>query len=264
MNTGVYLITCKPTSRQYVGSAVNIKRRWAVHLHQLRRGTHHSQVLQRAWTKYGPDAFEFRVVVVCAPESLLLYEQLLIDGLNPALNICRVAGSALGVRHTAETRQKYRQAALLRVAQHPEAHAKRTQNANRIARELHRDVDWRERWLARVREHGETMANLVTFNSKTQSITQWASELGVPRSTLKHRIKSMGVEAAFTTPFVAKHSREAMLLRSSRAGTLAYEVDGNPVTKTDFAKHLGVSRVTLRDWEKRGLTQRDMEKRAGK
>lgn len=106
MNTGIYLITCAENGRRYVGSAVNISKRWRDHKRQLRSGTHHSRFMQRSWVKYGEQAFEFSTVVVCSKENLIEYEQRFIDGLRPEFNSAPNAGSQLGYRHTNETRTK--------------------------------------------------------------------------------------------------------------------------------------------------------------
>jgi group I intron endonuclease len=57
MDAGIYKISHAASGRAYVGSAVNIKKRWATHRHALRTGRHHSQKLQRAWSKYGEAEF---------------------------------------------------------------------------------------------------------------------------------------------------------------------------------------------------------------
>jgi len=102
---GVYLIE-GPRGRQYVGSSVRIKKRWKEHRRQLESGCHHNQFLQRAWTKYGPGSFGFRVLLVCDSELAVFYEQRAIDALNPEYNCAPFAGSMLGYRHSDESRKK--------------------------------------------------------------------------------------------------------------------------------------------------------------
>lgn len=102
MNTGIYQITNLQNGKTYIGSAVSFRKRWKEHLRQLTNGNHHSKVMQRAWDKYGEAAFEFKRLLVCAKEDLLWFEQRAIDVLKPAYNICKVAGSVLGYRHTEE------------------------------------------------------------------------------------------------------------------------------------------------------------------
>jgi hypothetical protein len=55
---GVYGILNTLTSRIYVGSSVNVSRRWNAHRWELETGRHINKHLQRAWDKYGIDAFD--------------------------------------------------------------------------------------------------------------------------------------------------------------------------------------------------------------
>lgn len=110
MKSGIYMWTCVPNGKKYVGSAVDLHQRRSVHLSCLRAGDHHSIHFQRAWDKHGEASFRWKVLLVCAPADLLFYEQRVIDVLGPELNIARVAGSSLGVKHTEETKAKLRAA----------------------------------------------------------------------------------------------------------------------------------------------------------
>lgn len=101
LDTGIYQIRNTANGKLYVGSAVNFGKRWQVHLSQLRRGQHHTVGLQRAWNKYGESRFAFEPLLICAKDMLLFYEQRAIDGLRPRYNSARVAGSTLGVKHSA-------------------------------------------------------------------------------------------------------------------------------------------------------------------
>jgi len=104
VDTGIYQITNLQNGKCYVGSAVSFRKRWKEHLRQLSNGNHHSTVMQRAWNKYGEAAFEFKKLLVCAKEDLIWFEQRAIDALKPVYNICKVAGSVLGYRHTPEAK----------------------------------------------------------------------------------------------------------------------------------------------------------------
>lgn len=59
--SGVYAITNTVTGEQYVGSARDIRTRWATHHRLLRRGRHISN-LQRAWNTYGAPQFRLDVL----------------------------------------------------------------------------------------------------------------------------------------------------------------------------------------------------------
>jgi group I intron endonuclease len=108
--SGIYVIRNTINGKVYVGSAINLRQRWSVHLKMLRQGVHHSPLLQRSWTKYGPDAFVFEVIEhVSDRKDLIAREQHWIDTLkstDPArgFNAYPIAGSPLGSRRSAEQR----------------------------------------------------------------------------------------------------------------------------------------------------------------
>ena len=108
MASGIYTITCTVTNKVYVGSAVDFGARRRVHLHGLRNGKHHSTKLQRAFSKYGESTFEFTLIRECQKADLIAEEQRMIDSLKPWFNSNPIAGSRLGSRATAATRERLR------------------------------------------------------------------------------------------------------------------------------------------------------------
>ncbi|SRR6266568_93541 len=99
--SGIYRITCTTTSKIYIGSAMNLRTRRNKHFEDLRGNVHHSITLQRAWNKYGADAFTFEILeFVLIPELLTAREQYYFSKLRPfgshGFNIARIAGSTLG------------------------------------------------------------------------------------------------------------------------------------------------------------------------
>lgn len=108
--SGVYMIVDNVSGRRYVGSAVNLRKRRREHWRGLESGKHHSKFMRRCWA-VRPDAFEFKVVLYCSRENLLMYEQLLIDGYKPEFNSAPKAGSQLGFRMSDESKAKLSEAA---------------------------------------------------------------------------------------------------------------------------------------------------------
>lgn len=120
METGIYRILNKLNSKCYIGSAAKgFHKRWNKHRSGLRNKTHHSCHLQYAWNKYGESFFVFEVLEECEPAQCIEREQYYLDTLLFAgcndnrfsrlgYNICRIAGSPLGRKHTEETKQKMR------------------------------------------------------------------------------------------------------------------------------------------------------------
>ena len=86
---------------------MNFNGRWSVHRFDLRKNKHHSQYLQRAWNKYGEQSFMFWILEDVDDEfKLIEREQRWMDEFSPEYNICRVAGSCLGMKHSPEARAK--------------------------------------------------------------------------------------------------------------------------------------------------------------
>lgn len=106
--SGIYKITNIANNHIYIGSAKNLTFRWYFHCWQLKRQQHHSIYLQRAWNKYGQDAFIFTVLEYCSVETLLLREQVFLDDINPEYNICKIAGSCLGRVVSEKSKEKQR------------------------------------------------------------------------------------------------------------------------------------------------------------
>lgn len=59
---GIYSITQISTGKRYIGSSVNIKRRWYSHKSALRRNIADNIHLQNAWNKYGSEDFIFEII----------------------------------------------------------------------------------------------------------------------------------------------------------------------------------------------------------
>ena len=59
---GIYKIINRTNGKFYIGSSININKRWNKHIGDLNANRHHNLHLQRAWNKYGGDNFEFRLV----------------------------------------------------------------------------------------------------------------------------------------------------------------------------------------------------------
>lgn len=115
--SGIYEIRCLVNGKVYIGSAVWIAKRWRHHREALRKGSHHSPTLQRAWNKYGEGAFEFSVLLLAPPERLIELEQAELDARRAAqpgqgFNVNPVAGSNLGRVFGPEFGEKIRKAKL--------------------------------------------------------------------------------------------------------------------------------------------------------
>ena len=104
--SGVYKIVNITTNINYIGSAINLERRLYMHKYQLKNSKHHNTYLQEAWDKYGEKDFIFVILIICEKENLLDYEQKVMKTYNSLFNICKIAGSSLGVSCRTDVKKK--------------------------------------------------------------------------------------------------------------------------------------------------------------
>jgi group I intron endonuclease len=114
---GIYLVVNKINNKVYVGSSNNIQQRWEQHRQMLNSEirNHHSDHLKLAWKKYGPENFEFKVLLALQNEKyLFFYEQFWINifsSLNSKFGYNSREAGPKG-KLSRETRQKIRKARL--------------------------------------------------------------------------------------------------------------------------------------------------------
>jgi group I intron endonuclease len=120
--TGIYKIENIKNHKCYYGSAVDVVRRWRGHKSDLSNNIHHSLHLQRAWLKYGEESFVWQVIEECSEEKLIEREQFWLDTVRTrnqdqilgeidkklSYNVCPIANSVLGFRHSEESNEKNR------------------------------------------------------------------------------------------------------------------------------------------------------------
>lgn len=163
MKSGVYVIRNTINGKVYVGSTKSFHARFRAHKYALQGGKHHSRKLQRAWVKYGSEAFSFEKVLVCAEECLLQYEQIVIDyyqAHTKGYNHLVKAGSRAGTPHDKDTVSRMRA----------------------FQRSYRKKYQWQGRQLC---------------------IAEIAEEVGLPRDTLWRRVVSdrIPLEEAVSIPY---------------------------------------------------------------
>lgn len=111
--SGIYEIHNTLNGKRYVGGSTNLNYRRDDHFRRLARGAHANGHLQRAYDKYGKDAFEFRPLFSNVSRRILTrLEQAAMDVICPEYNIHKRAGRSLGNqnwlgrKHTEETKRK--------------------------------------------------------------------------------------------------------------------------------------------------------------
>jgi len=201
MNSGIYTIVNEVNGKSYIGSACSFRKRWATHRSDLKKGTHHSTYLQRAWNKYGEENFYFGVLEpVENKEDLVAREQFWLDTLKPEYNISPTAGSSLGARQSEETIQK------------------KTGENNYWYKHA-------KRW---------------EYNGKVRSLSDWAKEFGFTLQIIQNRVNSKGwsIERALTTPVTANQKGDNST-RYKQAKHWEYNGKSQPLS--DWAREYNIS-----------------------
>ena len=110
-DSGIYKISCIGNGKCYVGSGVSISKRWKHHIKIASAGKHGNRYFQRAWDKYGSGSFTFEILEEVADAAQLIAREqawmYLLCATDPArgMNLAPRAGSNLGLRFSAETKQ---------------------------------------------------------------------------------------------------------------------------------------------------------------
>lgn len=108
MKSGIYHILNTQNNERYIGSSVNVFKRFREHRNALRKNRHPNNKLQNAWNKYREESFKFELLWNVEPykESLLLEEQYCFNYLNCEYNLSPYASSNLGIKFTKEHKDK--------------------------------------------------------------------------------------------------------------------------------------------------------------
>lgn len=93
---GIYIIKSilKP-DRFYIGSSVQVTKRWKQHIRDLRGNRHHSKKMQRHFNKYGEGDLVFSMLLECDINSIIKNEQIFLDSLSPFFNGSKIANPSL-------------------------------------------------------------------------------------------------------------------------------------------------------------------------
>src|SRR5574340_1223783 len=111
MISGIYIIQNLINHKVYIGSAIDLLRRYRDHKFCLKSNNHGNQYLQNAWNKYGKENFCFWAVEVIKEKNVLLErEQFYLDMFRVypfgLYNIRLIAESNLGIKFSDESKRK--------------------------------------------------------------------------------------------------------------------------------------------------------------
>jgi group I intron endonuclease len=254
--TGVYSITNTVNSKQYIGSASgSFRSRRNRHYHDLRHNKHHSKPLQRAWNKYGEEAFKFEVLAICPPSFCLAGEQFYLDAWKPEYNICKVAGNTLGVKPTPEQREanrkrglermnrpEVREANRLRALKQFESKEAREENARKA--KLHYELNPESREKARERGKKQFATKEAVEAQRQRAIKQFSSEEARQRQREKNCKFTYGIETPSGKIDYCISIKEYAKLNNLASSALAYTFYGKDKVGNPINYHKGYKIVS--------------------
>lgn len=103
--SGIYMWKNNNNKKFYIGSSVDLKRRFNSYFNLNYLVKESRLHLHRALLKHGFSAFSLYVIEYCEKENLIDREQYYFDLLKPNYNICTIAGSTLGRSHDEKTKE---------------------------------------------------------------------------------------------------------------------------------------------------------------
>lgn len=95
---GIYYIENIDNGKKYIGQSIDIFRRYATHMSQLKHNNHVNDHLQNAYNLYGVEKFNLRVLEECKIDELDEQETYWIEyyGFNNLYNLTKQVGSGGG------------------------------------------------------------------------------------------------------------------------------------------------------------------------
>lgn len=109
--SGIYRWVNNINNKSYIGSAKSLSNRFSIYYSSItlkKRLERSSSVIHSALLKYSYNNFKLEILEYCEQDLLISREQYYIDLLKPEYNICRIAGSTLGKKHSESTKEKIR------------------------------------------------------------------------------------------------------------------------------------------------------------
>lgn len=103
--SGIYMWKNNNNKKFYIGSSVDLNRRFTSYFNLNYLVKESRLYLHRALLKEGYSAFSLYILEYCEKENLIDREQYYFDLLKPTYNICTIAGSTLGRLHDEKTKE---------------------------------------------------------------------------------------------------------------------------------------------------------------
>ena len=202
--SGVYRWTNKVNGKSYVGSSINLVKRFT-NYYSFNYISKSKMSISKALIKYGYSNFTLEILEYCDPSNAISREQYYIDFLKPEYNILKIAGSSLGYTHTEETLAKFKARSLT-----PEQKANNLEHLKIHNSSTEQREKARERLLEYNKSKGQVVEVLDTISNETtlySTILQAAEAIGCVHGTIllaDKAFKEKGVSRLLKKRYVVK------------------------------------------------------------
>ena len=103
----IYKISNSVDDRVYIGSTINLNKRWNEHKRDLSNNKHHNIYFQNFVNKYGINVLKFNILETIVKKNILNREQFYLDTIKNKFNIAKNAiAPMMGKSHTEEAIEK--------------------------------------------------------------------------------------------------------------------------------------------------------------
>jgi group I intron endonuclease len=175
--SGIYLIKSFINNKKYIGSAISISTRInRGHLKDLRNNKHDNTHLQNHVNKYGINDLQFSILETCPNEKLIEREQYWIDTLKPEFNICKIAGSTLGIKLSEETKNKMKASnkRFYKGKERPEIKGSKNPMNN---------IEFKQKMMTSLRKYWDNKENRKKRGERLKGVNTWTKNRIVSEST---------------------------------------------------------------------------------
>lgn len=98
--SGVYRWNNLVTGESYIGSSANLTNRFRDYYKKNRKSGIYNAILE-----YGHSKFSLEILEYCSQDIIIEREQYYINLLKPEYNICKIAGSSIGYKHSEKVKK---------------------------------------------------------------------------------------------------------------------------------------------------------------
>lgn len=235
----VYRIVNNNTGKCYVGSAVNVRKRWQVHIRTMCNGikAEAPPKLFNSWQKHGDSAFSFHVLLFCPRDKLLALEEDAIrrcDAVVNGYNVRPVPNSNLGLKLGPRNEEQRRRHSRMRTR------LMAGKSGPMPSGGTHRAESRRQ-----MSKSKRAIADKIEFGGESLCLSAWAERIGITMRGLSNRLRrGWPLGRALSEPGRPTREDHRSVMRERHGRKL--EFNGETVCIAEWAERTGLSPSCIR------------------